>query len=195
MKGCNLMTNAVAYKLLRQTCAGDKNAFFALYSEFKDAVFHFALSITCDYHYSQDILQDTFVRIRTSNYKSGNAKAYIFTITRNLALSYLRLRGKSCDDESMDSLTGTNRIETNAELSQALHELTSVERQIVLLHVLGGFTHSETAGLLSIPSGTVMWKYHIAIAKLKIKICERGNSDEKQQNIQLSEENGSIHNA
>jgi RNA polymerase sigma factor (sigma-70 family) len=189
------MINAVADKLLRQACKGDDNALLALYTEFKDVVFHFALSITSDYHYSEDILQDTFVRVRTGSYQGGNAKAYIFTIARNLSLSYLRSRRKSCSEDCMDTLSAAGNIEANTELLQALYELMPVERQIVILHVLGGFTHREAAGLLSIPAGTVMWKYHSAIAKLRGNISERGNNDEKKRNVQFDKESGSIHNA
>ena len=189
------MTNDDTDKLLQQACTGNEDALFTLYTEFKDAVFHFALSITNDYHYSQDILQDTFVKIRTGSYTSGNAKAYIFTITRNLALSYIRSRGKNCDEDCMDSIAKADDIGTNLELWQALLSLEPIDRQIVLLHVLGGFKHYEISGLLSIPAGTVMWKYHRAISKLKNAMSERGNSNEKQKNIQLVKKSDSIHNA
>jgi RNA polymerase sigma factor, sigma-70 family len=189
------MTDAETDRLLRQTYAGDENALFELYSEFKDAVFHFALSITGNYHDSQDILQDTFIRLRTGAYKTGNAKAYIFRITRNLALSCLRARKRSQDEEDIDAVEDLRHMETGTEVAQMLQDLAPAERQIVLLHVLGGFTHREIAGLLSMPAGTVMWKYHRAIAKLKNTIGERGNRDEKQADPGRVEKSGDVRNA
>jgi RNA polymerase sigma factor (sigma-70 family) len=189
------MTNADTDRLLRRTCAGDESALFALYSEFKDAVFHFALSITGNYHDSQDILQDTFIRIRTGSYKSGNAKAFLFTITRNLALSCLRAKKKTVGGDAILTLEDTGNIETSTELSQALMGLTSVERQIVLLHVLGGFRHKEIADLLSMPAGTVMWKYHRAIGKLKKSMDERGSIYEQEEIVRHAQNDGSVRHA
>lgn len=189
------MTDSETDRLLRQAGMGDEKALFTLYSEFKDAVFHFALSITGNYDDAQDILQDTFVRIRTGSYKSGNAKAFIFTITRNLALSCLRAKKRFSDADELEPAAEAGGIQQRVELAQMLDALAPTEQQIVLLHVLGGFKHKEIAGLLGMPAGTVMWKYHRAIGKLKKSLDERGCIYEEEKAVRDTQSSGSVRHA
>ena len=189
------MTDSETDRFLQQAGDGDENALFSLYSEFKDAVFHFALSITGNYHDSQDILQDTFVRIRTGSYRSGNAKAFIFTITRNLALSCLRAKKHFSDADGEEPTAESDGMQQRVELAQMLGALSPAEQQIVLLHVLGGFRHKEISGLLSMPAGTVMWKYHRAIGKLKKSMDERGCIYEEEKAVRDAQGSGSVWHA
>ena len=52
-------------------------------------------------------------------------------------------------------------------LYAALYRLTEAERQIVALHVVGGFLHRECAAMLHLPLSTVLSKYNRAIKKLQ----------------------------
>jgi DNA-directed RNA polymerase specialized sigma24 family protein len=49
----------------------------------------------------------------------------------------------------------------------ALLQLGAVDRQIVVLHDLAGFTHAEVAAELALPPGTVRWRYRVALARLR----------------------------
>ena len=58
-------------------------------------------------------------------------------------------------------------------LEQCLKALDDSERQIVILHAVGGMKHRETAELLGLPLATVLSKYSRAIKKLKSKLEKR----------------------
>ena len=55
----------------------------------------------------------------------------------------------------------------NLALEEVLLLLKPGERQIVDMKVLGGLTFKEIAKLLSLPMGTVSWKYQNAMKKLR----------------------------
>ena len=55
----------------------------------------------------------------------------------------------------------------NMALQEALGSLKPQERQVVDMKVLGGLTFKEIAHLLSLPMGTVTWRYQNAVKKLR----------------------------
>ena len=58
-------------------------------------------------------------------------------------------------------------------LEQCLKALDDSERQVVILHAVGGMKHRETAELLGLPLATVLSKYSRVIKKLKSKLEKR----------------------
>ena len=46
--------------------------------------------------------------------------------------------------------------------------LDESEREIVILHAIWQYKHREIAEILSLPLGTVTWKYKAALAKLRV---------------------------
>ncbi|MEG2687726.1 MAG: sigma factor, partial [Clostridia bacterium] len=69
---------------------GDEKAFEEIYNETKKGLFSFILSICKNYHTAEDIMQTTYIRVRTaiSTYQAGaNALAWIYTIGKNLTLN------------------------------------------------------------------------------------------------------------
>ncbi|ADU28099.1 RNA polymerase sigma factor [Ethanoligenens harbinense] len=174
------MTDEEMDGLLVRAGQGDNDALHLLYTAWRSAVFYFALAITGNYHDAQDILQDTFIRLKHAGYHSENAKAYVFAIARNLALTCLRERKRVEPAAPVEKAVRRGAgMEETTELDEALSRLPPDERQIVLLHVLGGLKHRETAALLRIPLGTALWKYQRALAKLRRWLKERGLSDEQ----------------
>jgi RNA polymerase sigma-70 factor (ECF subfamily) len=59
------------------------------------------------------------------------------------------------------------RGELRGRLLSALAELSEVQREVVLLHDLEGWTHEEIAGRLELPSGTVRSHLHYARRRLR----------------------------
>ena len=95
-----LQTTEIAYDsssyldtLLKRIGQGDKKALELLYHETKAAIYGFSLSITKNAADSEDILQETYLKIWASANKyaaKGTPMAWILTITKNLSLMKLR---------------------------------------------------------------------------------------------------------
>ena len=76
---------------------GDNQAFAYLYTNTYQAVYGFLLSILNNREEAEDILQETYIKIRENAFRYQNKEkpmAWIFTIARNLAYMKLRKRKK-----------------------------------------------------------------------------------------------------
>lgn len=163
---------------LKKLSEGDVKSLEWLYNELKTPVYAFALSMVRSKAAAEDILQDTFIKVyeKASLYKQGNPKAWVLSITRNLSLDWIRRSKTFCpkEDEELLNLISTNspgdisslKIIDKMEVTSALLKIDDMEREIIVLHVIGGLKHIEISRLLEIPEGTVRWKYRKALSKL-----------------------------
>ena len=79
-------------KLIEKLRAKDEIAFEQVYYEYEKLVYYICYSITKDPHASEDLTQDTFLKLLTSldNYnETGKFKQYIMMIARNLSKNYV----------------------------------------------------------------------------------------------------------
>jgi RNA polymerase sigma-70 factor (ECF subfamily) len=54
----------------------------------------------------------------------------------------------------------------------ALVELPAEQRQVIELAYYGGFTHSEIAGMLDLPTGTVKGRMRLGLTKLRLSLAD-----------------------
>lgn len=161
--------------LIKLTQKGDENAFDELYYATKDRVFYTILSILKDYHLSEDIMQNTYIKIRQgiNNYKDNNPFGWIITIARNLAINEYNKRQKELTIDTTQSEFLFPSYEIDASLSnidRIMKDLDVEEREIVSLYIVSGFKHREIAKITGKPLGTVLWKYRKALKTLKINL-------------------------
>ena len=164
---------------LARAAAGDQAALEALYARPRPAVYALALSIVKNAHDAEDVMQDVYVRVwqGAGNYRGqGTPMAWLLTVTRNLALDCRRWQAKlePLDLEGAVFLAPAVTHEDRVLLSALLEGLEETERQIVVLHALGGLKHRETAALLELPLGTVLARYSRAVKKLRLAGKEAG---------------------
>ncbi len=160
--------------------SGDREALARLYEDTSAAVYGFALSILKDPHDAEDVLQDVYVKIWESapSYRAmGNPMAWIFTITRNLALMDIRRQNKAwptdpddwggifADVPSMDP-------EDRLVLSALMETLGEDEQRIIILHAVAGMKHREIAELMDMSLSAVLSKYNRALKKLRSALEE-----------------------
>ena len=151
---------------------GDIPAFEKIYNHLKTPVYTIILRITRDQSLSEDILQEIFIKLYESPPKPpiNNPRAYIFQMARNLAIDSVRKRPQIVDLESIEaaSYSPTEKLSARMDIYQAVKDLPLQECQIVSLHINGELTFREIATMLDIPLGTVLWKYQIAIKRLRL---------------------------
>lgn len=164
---------SVNEKLLLQVGQGDVNALEQLYAAASGAVFAYAFSILRDRFDAEDAVQDTFLKIRAAAHlyqPQGKPMAWIMTIARNICLMQLRSRSKVTSLDPEDPLPDLEKIrdpEDREILKSTFTALAEDEARIILLHVVAGLKHRETAELMKIPLSTVLSKYHRALKKLR----------------------------
>ena len=151
----------------------DNEALEHLYLELKRPIFIFILSIVKDYHIAEDILQETFIKVITNSesYEKGsNAKAWIFSIARNISLNQIKSRKREELKEDIikeDSTLFTEEVESAMEFLRLIEPLESEEREIVALKLSAGLGHKQIAETLNISVINSRAKYSRAIKKLK----------------------------
>jgi RNA polymerase sigma-70 factor (ECF subfamily) len=158
--------------LLRRTQDGDVEAATMLYRRYSGPVHAYALSLTKDPAQSQDVVQEAFLRLLTTVPAKplASLRALLFTIARNIALDARRkdsLRRKK--EVLIPASPGESRPKDTGwaeEISQALSQLGTDEREIVVLKIYGDLILSDIAQLLEIPLGTVASRYRSALERL-----------------------------
>ncbi len=159
---------------------GDEGAFEYLYNYSKKAVFYCAYSILKDRGLAEDIMQNTFIKVRQYAYsyqKGTKPLAWITTIARNLSINEHNKRKREVYTDFSDyKVSATYSMSDDKYvLDSAFKCLRERERQLVIMHVLGGLKHRELAEIFNMPLGTVLFKYNSALKKLRKYITEGKN--------------------
>ncbi len=165
--------------LIERIAQDDMEAFEQLYKVTDKVVYGFILSYVRNYHDAEDIMHDTYCRIRgaAGTYQpQGKPLAWIFTIAKNLCLMKLRTKSRELDGEEQPVQVCESSdvsVVDNMVLKAALEILTVEERQIVVLHAVTGMKHREIAQTLGLNLPSVLSKYARALKKLKKHLTVR----------------------
>lgn len=163
-------------EVLKRLAKGDKTALEELYHETKAAIYGFSLTITKNPADSEDVLQETYLKIwiNADRYTAkGTPMSWILMIAKNLSLMKLREKKRHQDlepeewDMEFHIPDSAENTEDRHLLEAALNLLTLEEREIILLHAVSGLKHREIAELLDMALATALSKYHRALKKLR----------------------------
>jgi RNA polymerase sigma-70 factor, ECF subfamily len=142
-----------------------------LYHQLGPVLFLFARSITGDRGRAQDAVHQVFLKMleNTTLGEIADVKAYLFTCVRNFILNDIKARQHSVALNEQSAWFEPPERDYTAELSlrRALCALPEDQRQVVVLHVWGEFTFSQTGEVLGISSNTAASRYRYAIANLR----------------------------
>ena len=171
-------------ELLRQIALGSQQAFEELYRATDSAIYGYALSLMRNHHEAQDIMMDTYLKIRCAAHlymPMGKTMAWILTITKNIARTKLRSAGRQIPLDDLEETTPSfdRDSEEAVALEQAMKVLGDQERQILILHAVTGLKHREIAEMLGMPLATVLSKYARSLKKLK-KALEEDSFPQKE---------------
>ena len=171
-------------ELLRQIALGSQQAFEDLYRATDSAIYGYALSLMRNHHEAQDVMMDTYLKIRCAAHlymPMGKPMAWILTITKNIARTKLRSAGRQIPLDDLEETTPSfdRDSEEAVALEQAMKVLGDQERQILILHAVTGLKHREIAEMLGMPLATVLSKYARSLKKLK-KALEEDNFPNKE---------------
>ncbi|WP_261130657.1 RNA polymerase sigma factor [Bacillus sp. Marseille-Q3570] len=152
---------------------GNIQEFKQLFNEHKKHVFAIALSILRDFELAEDVLQEVFIKLFQHMKRNdiSNVKGWLIRVSRNTALDLYRKKKREITGFGSDYF---DRVPYRSEdpldklvLSKYLELLGTEEREVVILKDITGLKHKEIAQITDLPLGTVLWKYNIALKKLK----------------------------
>lgn len=114
--------------------------------------------------------------LRAHQYQAGtNLKAWLFTIMHHIFVDAIRSIKSGpvlvdLDAAVLDLPAAQPNDGGLDDLSAALLRLPAEHKEVVLLVCLEGWSYQDTARILDIPIGTVMWRLHRARETLRLQI-------------------------
>jgi RNA polymerase sigma-70 factor, ECF subfamily len=167
------------WSLLARVVKKDEAALAALYDRYSRLVFAEASRILRDKGAAEEILQDIFYQVwRTAEKfdpQRGSLPGWLLVVTRNRAISKLRRRSTSGDDElNENAVACTINLESAASQNQllgrvrgAMESLPEGQREAIELAYFEGMTHSEIASRTGEALGTVKTRIRSALEVLR----------------------------
>lgn len=170
-------------ELVRGLKKGDRISFDLLYEKYKNMALRTAYLITGNRSDSEDVVQDTFVKIwmHCRELKNeGGFKAWMMQILVRTAYKSGKKKSRELPDEEIlkkaDQSQGASfaermivREEAQA-IAEAVRELPVRQRTVVALYYYQECSVSEIAGMLGIMEGTVKSRLHTARRILRGKL-------------------------
>lgn len=160
---------------------GEKTAFCRLYELASNSVLAYALSLLHNQEDAEDVMQETFLKIRAAAHlyePMGKPMAWILTIARNICMMKFRKQRhySVIPFEEITKSLDCSQIKDREDrivLETAFQVLSREECQIIVLHAVSGLKHREISEVLQIPLSTVLSKYNRGIKKLRKQLEER----------------------
>jgi RNA polymerase sigma-70 factor (ECF subfamily) len=154
---------------------GDDAALRYLYLRFAPNVYGYARSIVRDEHEAEDVTQQVFARLMTAlrSYEDRGVpfSAWLLRITHNLAIDHLRRRLVLCDGSALPEASDEDRPqELAAALRDALEDLPEVQRQVLVLRHVGGWSPGEIADELGRSEDSIHGLHHRGRRELKKRL-------------------------
>jgi len=158
----------------------NENGFHYLYDHYSGALYGVILRIVQSKDYTEEIIQDVFVKIWNSIHQYDASKGRFYTwminIARNTAIDYLKsksfrneLKNQPLPDFVYNSaeLSTTNDTSDFIGFNNVLESLETDKKELIDLAYYQGYTQNEISEKLKIPLGTVKTKMRNALMKLK----------------------------
>ncbi len=170
-------------KLIKECQNGDKSAFQELISKYHPIVYKFLVRVTEDERLTEDLTQETFIKIIRSIDKfdvNGKAKfsTYIIAVSKNCYIDYLRKNKKTMQSVAIDDNLNIEDTDVNVEeivldkiygndILKAMESLTEEQRIAIKLKYIEDLTLKEIGDILKIEPKTVKSRIHNGIVKLR----------------------------
>jgi RNA polymerase sigma-70 factor (ECF subfamily) len=175
--------------LMELVSDGDPRALEVILTRHGDAAFSLAYRMCGRRALAEDIVQEAFLSLwrRRGRYESGrgSVRSWILAAVRHTAIDSFRheaaMTGRDVnDDNATAAMAARERTEDEVERREdvrhvraALLGLPSEQRQVIELAYFGGFTHTEIARMLDLPTGTVKGRMRLGLTKMRLALDDR----------------------
>ena len=180
----NVENKLTGEELFRQFLAGDSDAFEELVALYEEELFNFINRMVDDYHEAKHLTIESFAQLAVSGGKfSGKSslKTYLFTIGKNLASRYLKMRGREkhisyeeimgvVSDEGATLQNFIEQEETKQMLHEALKDLKDEHRAVILLLYFEDMSYMQAGRAMNKSEKQIKHLAYRAKAALKKKL-------------------------
>ena len=177
--------------LVKKYVEGDENALTVLINRHQSKIFGFIYSKIPDRDISNDIFQDTFIKvIKTLKSKSYNEEGkflpWVMRIAHNLIIDHFRKNKKmpmfrETEEFSIfsimsdDSLTIENKIiqsQVEADLRKIIEELPSDQKEVLIMRMYQDMSFKEISEVTGVSINTALGRMRYALMNIR-KVIEK----------------------
>jgi RNA polymerase sigma-70 factor, ECF subfamily len=166
---------------------GDGVAYEVLFERHGGAAFSLAYRMCGRRTIAEDVVQEAFLSLwRGQGFDPGrgSVRSWVLAAVRHRALDSFRHQTAKTgldvhDDIAAESLVAdehtADQVQRDDDAQQvrgALIDLPADQRRVIELAYFGGFTHSEIAGMLDLPAGTVKGRMRLGLIKLRDSLTD-----------------------
>lgn len=168
--------------LFERLVAGDLGAFDRLYERFERPLSGFIRAYVRDAAEAEDLLHEAFMTVLRQRSAPGRVRsfrAWLFAVARNLCLNRARSKrraGRALEavktipaETPPGALETLERRECAALLERAVTRLPTQLAEVYRLRG-SGMSYDEVAAVLEVPVGTVKWRVHEMVKRLRQEI-------------------------
>jgi RNA polymerase sigma-70 factor (ECF subfamily) len=172
-------------QLVRQ---GEARAFELVFDRHGGVAFSLAYRMCGQRSMAEDVVQEAFLSLWRSGARydrtRGSVRSWLLSVVHNRAIDALRRgvvrdRHQASDEGIAERIAAPELTETEVarreearEVRQALGSLPEEQRHVIGLAYFGGFTHTEIAGMLELPVGTVKGRMRLGLTKMRLALAD-----------------------
>ena len=168
---------------------GEMLAFEEIVKRYKDSLMNFVFRFLGDMSESEDIVQETFLRVfknKRAYKKIAKFSTWIYTIAGNLAKTELRKRKKrnlysvsdigyddkdfEISDETLSPESETNTSMSEEIIQKEIQQLSPKFREVIVLRDIQELSYEEISKIIKVPLGTVKSRVNRARLRLQDKL-------------------------
>jgi RNA polymerase sigma-70 factor (ECF subfamily) len=163
-------------ELLTSLAAGEPQALGDLYDRHAASLFRHALALTRRRPEAEDLVHAVFVKLATTGAALLDVRAPAHYMHRTLHTTWI--------DAQRRTMTGARVVESVAtpayawqtggadaiDLSSALDALPAAQREVIVLHLIEGFSFREVGRLTGVSMFTAAARYRLAIGRMKARL-------------------------
>jgi RNA polymerase sigma-70 factor (ECF subfamily) len=183
MPGSTDLRSLADEDLMQLVQRGDPRAFELVYDRHSGAAFSLAYRMVGRGNVAEDVVQEAFLSIWRSGARyeraRGSVRTWVLGIVHHRAIDQLRRssvhdKRRASDEGLEERLESGERTENEvarreeaASIRSAMDTLPADQSHVIELAYFGGFTHTEIAGILEAPVGTVKGRMRLGLEKLR----------------------------
>jgi RNA polymerase sigma-70 factor (ECF subfamily) len=165
---------------------GQPHAFEVIFDRHATAAFSLAYRMCGRRATAEDIVQEAFLSLWRTGARydraRGSVRSWVLSAVHNRAIDTFRREQVKArldvpDEGIADRLPSPRSTESEVEhrddarlVRSALDGLPAEQRQVIELAYFGGFTHTQIAEMLELPSGTVKGRMRLGLTKLRVTL-------------------------
>ncbi len=161
----------------------DLSAYYgALYERYATDVLRMCYFYLADRQKAEDVVQDVFVRLMTTNptLQPGKEKAWLLKVAMNRCRDLWRgawLKRVVLGSPTFELIPAPDefsKIGDKQEMMEAINKLPAMFKEVILLHYYQGYGIADIADMMELPEGTISSRLSRARKKLEEVLLKGG---------------------